>query len=55
METKMKVSLITHTPEPEKLIAGAAKLCYSASEIDDLMNNLEQESIEKFIAMIAIM
>jgi len=55
MESKMKVSLITYTPDPERLIAGAAKLCYSTSEIDDLMNNLEQESIQKFIAMLAIM
>lgn len=55
MESKMKVSLISHTPDPERLIAGAAKLCYSASEIDDLMNNLEQDNIEKFIAMLAIM
>lgn len=55
MESKMKVSLITYTPEPEKLIAGAAKLCYSSSGIDNLMNNLQQDNIEKFIAMLAIM
>lgn len=55
MESKMKVSLITYTPEPEKLIAGAAKLCYSASKIDDLMSNLKEDNIEKFIAMLAIM
>lgn len=55
METKMKVNLITYTPEPEKIIAGAAKLCYSASGIEELMNNLEQDNVEKFIAMLAIM
>ena len=55
MESKMKVSLITYTPEPEKLVAGAAKLCYSHSGIDELMSNLEQGNIEKFIAMLAIM
>lgn len=32
-----KVTLIAHTPEPEKLIAAAAKLCYSPATIEDLM------------------
>ena len=32
----MKVTLLAHTPEPEKTIACAAKLCYSASTIDTL-------------------
>ncbi|WP_198006351.1 FAD-dependent thymidylate synthase [Alkaliphilus oremlandii] len=51
----MKVSLITYTPEPEKLVAGAAKLCYSPSGINELMSNLEEGNVEKFIAMLAIM
>lgn len=45
----MKVTLITHTPEPEKVIAGAAKLCYSSSDIGFLMNGLTTEKIEAFI------
>ena len=45
----MVVSLITHTPEPEKVIASAAKLCYSSSDIETLMNGLTSEKIEKFI------
>lgn len=45
----MKVTLITHTPEPEKVIASAAKLCYSSAEIDDIMNDLTEEKIESFI------
>ena len=45
----MKVSLITHTPEPEKVIASAAKLCYSSSDIETLMNGLTPEKIETFI------
>lgn len=44
-----KVTLITHTPEPEKIIAAAAKLCYSAAEIDALMDNLTEEKTEKFL------
>ena len=45
----MKVTLITHTPEPEKVIASAAKLCYSSSDIETLMNGLTSEKIETFI------
>lgn len=45
----MKVTLISHTPEPEKLIASAAKLCYSSSDVQSLMNGLTTEKIEAFI------
>ena len=45
----LEVTLITHTPEPEKIIAGAAKLCYSSSDIKSLMDGLTTEKIESFI------
>jgi thymidylate synthase (FAD) len=45
----LKVTLITYTPEPEKIIASAAKLCYSSSDIESLMNGLTTEKAEKFI------
>lgn len=46
----MKVKLIAHTPEPEKVVAAAAKLCYSsATDIDTLMEGLAPEKNEKFI------
>lgn len=45
----MKVTLITHTPEPEKVVACAAKLCYSASDISSLMDGLTTEKVEAFI------
>lgn len=45
----MKVTLLEHTPNPEKLIAGAAKLCYSSSDIDSLMDKQTPETIEKFL------
>ena len=45
----MVVTLIAHTPEPEKIIASAAKLCYSSSDIESLMNELTTEKIEVFI------
>ena len=34
----MTVRLIAHTPEPEKVVAAAAKLCYSDAHITDLLD-----------------
>ena len=48
----MKVTLIEHTPNPDKLIATAAKLCYSASNVDDLMEGLTDEKIVSFLNML---
>ena len=39
----LKVTLIACSPEPEKLIAASAKLCYSDSSAVDLMNGLTDE------------
>ena len=49
----MKVQLLTHTPSPEKVVAAAAKLCYSGAEIDTLMEGLTQEKSEEFVKMLA--
>ena len=48
----MKVKLIQHTPEPEKLIAAAAKLCYSPVGAEDIMEGLEPQKTEKFLGML---
>lgn len=48
----MKVELLAHTPEPEKVIATAAKLCYSSSDITTLQDNLTEDKITKFIDML---
>lgn len=48
----MNVKLLSFTPEPEKVIALAAKLCYSSSYIDDLQNGLDNERVKKFIDML---
>jgi thymidylate synthase (FAD) len=46
----MNVKLINHTPEPEKLVASAAKLCYSSkADIDSLMQSIDTEEAEKFV------
>lgn len=45
----MNVELLQHTPEPEKIIAAAAKLCYSSSGIDGILDGLNKEKTEKFL------
>ena len=49
----LKVTLIAHTPEPEKIIASAARLCYSSSDIESLMEGLTTEKTEAFIKKLA--
>ena len=48
----MKVKLLAYTPEPEKVISMAAKLCYSSVGVDDIEKNLTDESIDKFLNML---
>jgi len=51
----MKVKLIAYTPDPEKVVAAAAKLCYSnADSIDDLMDGLTPENTSKFIRRLVV-
>lgn len=45
----MYVKLISYTPNPENLIATSAKLCYSSSSINDILNFSNKDSIENFI------
>ena len=49
MKTELKVKLISHTPEPERLIAAAAKLCYSESGASSIFDNLTPEAVERFL------
>lgn len=49
----IKVSLLAHTPNPEQLVAMAAKLCYSPSEIENIKEGLDEESTSAFINMLA--
>ncbi len=46
----MKVTLLTHTNEPEKIIAAAANLCYSGkADVDSLLESLTPETVGKLI------
>ncbi|MBW7957378.1 MAG: FAD-dependent thymidylate synthase [Deltaproteobacteria bacterium] len=48
----MKVILLRHTPEPEKTVAMAARLCYSDSGIREIEEKVSGISIEKFLGKI---
>lgn len=48
----MNVTLLAHTPDPEKIAASAAKLCYSSSGIDSIMEGLTEEKTADFIDML---
>ena len=49
----MKVKIIAHTPNPESVVASAAKLCYSKVGVDDIQKNLTEDGIEKFVSMLS--
>ncbi|MGI6110254.1 MAG: FAD-dependent thymidylate synthase [Eubacteriaceae bacterium] len=54
-EAKLHVDLIAYTPEPEKLVSAAAKLCYSHSPASEIMDNLTDDQVEKFLNMLMSM
>lgn len=49
----MKVILISHSPNPEKIVATAAKLCYSPFGISEIQKKLTDEEIKNFVKMLA--
>ena len=49
----LKVKLIAHTPQPEKVVAAAAKLCDSSAGVDDLLDGLTPESSRAFVERLA--
>lgn len=54
-EQNMKVMLIAHTPQPERVVAAAAKLCYSNAHIDDLLEGLTPEKSREFLEKLSNM
>ena len=48
----MKVELIAHTDQLEKLVAASAKLCYSSTGVDQIMEGLSPDKTQNFIDML---
>ncbi len=45
----MNVELLQYNPDAQKIVAAAAKLCYSSSEINGILNGLDNEKTASFI------
>lgn len=48
----MTVKLLAYTPDPERTVACAAKLCYSAAGIETVRDGLTPEKTEDFLDML---
>ena len=51
----MKVELISYTKDAEKIVAAAAKLCYSSASVHEIMEGLDREKTQKFIELLLSM
>ncbi len=49
----LKVKLINHTADPEKMVAIAARMCYSPLSAKEMVNGLTKETIDKMVTMAA--
>ena len=47
-----KVTLLSHSPNPEAIVAAAAKLCYSAKGAEGLLDDLTPQKSASFIRML---
>ncbi len=48
----MKVQLINHTPDPDRTVAAAAKLCYSPAGAEQILDNLDKAETDRFLKML---
>lgn len=48
----LKVELLRYTPDGEKLIASAAKLCYSSIGISQIEEGLEDDKVKSFLELL---
>lgn len=49
----LNVKLIAHTVQPEKVVAAAAKLCYSNSGAMDLLDGMSEKKAQDFVGMLS--
>jgi thymidylate synthase (FAD) len=52
-EAAVNVILLRHTPEPEEVVAMAAKLCYSPANVEDLKQKIETKDQAAFVEKLA--
>ena len=51
----MKVHLVHHTPEPERTIAMAARLCYSPAGAEELAETMTRQQVGQLVGKIVEM
>ncbi len=49
---KPRVKLIGYTPEPDKLVSAAARLCYSRVGAEDILDGLSQDKVDRFLNLL---
>ena len=52
MSALLNVTLLYHTPEPERAVAAAGRLCYSSSTAAELKQTMSAEEVEKLVKML---
>lgn len=50
MIVKPTVTLLAHTPDPDAVVAAAARLCYSDSDIESLVSKTSQSDQKRYLA-----
>ncbi len=51
----IRVTLLEHTPEPERVVAMSARLCYSPSGAAELAEKMTPETVERMVKMLVEM
>lgn len=51
----MKIKLISHTPDPQRMVAMSARLCYSPVGAEDLAENMSTAQVENLLNKIVEM
>ncbi len=52
--TQFNPNVFEKGQKPEHLVAGAAKLCYSSSNVSDLLESMSEEKAESFLARLPL-
>ena len=52
-EAALNVVLLRHTPEPEEVVAMAAKLCYTSAGVEELKEKIEAKDQAAFVEKLA--
>ena len=52
IENKLKVTLLDYTPNPDQVIAAAARLCYSNQDVDKIVETFSKDEVKtaEFVA-----